>query len=188
MVHVDLHLVEALCCHGEPHKPVYPNHPAPARRERKGVQQAAWADVLRLGVLSDLTRANVRLHVARLPWPVHEPANQRRRLVPPGMAAQRSVVALVQNPAAKATTIRHAEPVCLPLPLAVEKAAANDEGTACRAGRSRGDRLALAVYRTTYRRRCPFEDGGEEGIRSDRLRPSGNEVRSEEVALREVGA
>jgi hypothetical protein len=103
MVHVDLHLVEARCCHGVPHKPVHPNHPAPARRERKGVQQASWADVLRLGVLTDLTRANVNLHVARLPWPVREPADQRRCLVPPEMAAQRIVVALVQNPAAKAT-------------------------------------------------------------------------------------
>ncbi len=84
------------------------------------MQQAAWADVLCLGVLTDLTRANVRLHVARLPWPVREPADQRRRLVPPEMAAQRSVVALVQNSAAKATTMLHAEPVRLPLPPAVE--------------------------------------------------------------------
>ncbi len=104
----------------EPHKPVHLNHPAPARRERKGEQQASWADVFRLGVLTDLTRVKVRLHVARLPWPVREQADQRRRLVPPEMAAQQSVVALMQNPAAKATTILHTEPVRLPLPPAVE--------------------------------------------------------------------
>ena len=61
MVHVDLHLVEARRSQGEPHQPVDTDHPPPARRQREGMQQAARADVFRLGALTDLTSANISL-------------------------------------------------------------------------------------------------------------------------------
>jgi hypothetical protein len=58
-VDVVLHRVETSRRRRQPCDPVRPDHPAPARWQRQGVEEPTWAAVLRLGPLASLARAHV---------------------------------------------------------------------------------------------------------------------------------
>ena len=80
--------------------------------------------------------------------------------VPP----QRGVVALLQDAGPKPPTVRHTQPVRLPLPSAVGLATANDEGAACRALRGRRHRGTTAVDGAAHGGCCALQDGAKEGV------------------------
>ena len=84
--------------------------------------------MLSLGALTDLAGADIGVHIPRLPWPIGQPADQRRSFVPPEVTSQRSVVALLQNLPAQPAPVGHAQPVRLPLAPAIEQPTADDEG------------------------------------------------------------
>ena len=178
-----LHLVESCRRRGQAEQPVDPNHAAPPRGQGKWVQQTAGAHMIRLGALADLARANIGGHIASLPRPEGEPADQRRRLVSSEVPTQRGVVALREDAPPQTTPVRHAEPVRLTLPPAVEQATANNEGAARRARCRGGDGAAAAVDRTTHRGSGTLEDGAKEWVRWHLLNPRGEEVRGEEMAF-----
>ena len=72
-----MHLVEARRCHGDAQQPVSQDYAAPARGKQEGMEQAARANVVCLGVLAPLTQPDVALGVdfARLPLQVGKPSD-----------------------------------------------------------------------------------------------------------------
>ena len=69
VVDIHLHLVKARRSHGEAQQSVDPDHTAPARGQREGMEQAARANVVGFGALADLAEPNVGVDVERLPRP-----------------------------------------------------------------------------------------------------------------------
>ena len=80
------------------------------------------------------------------------------------MPAQRGVVALLQDAGPQPPPVRHTQPVRFSLPSAVEQAATNDEGAACRALCGRRHRVTTAVHGAPHGGCRAFEDGAKEGV------------------------
>ena len=75
----DLHLVQARRRHGEDQQAVDPDHAAPARGKREGMEQAARTDGVRFTSLADLTRPNVGVE-SRV-WPGQQASRRTRAVV-----------------------------------------------------------------------------------------------------------
>ena len=77
------------------------------------MSQAAGAHVARRGALADLAGQHPGEDVARLPRPVGEPADERRRLVTARVSAEGRVVALRQYACPLTPPVGHAQAVRL---------------------------------------------------------------------------
>ena len=91
--------------------PVHPNHPAPPRGKWQGMEEAAWAAVLRFHPLARLARADILGDVKVLPHPEGKATNQRPRLGPSKVPPDRPIMALAQHLGPQAPARRDAQPV-----------------------------------------------------------------------------
>ena len=88
------------------------------------MEQAALADVVGLGALAHLAGLDKGHDVPRLARPVGEPADEHGGLLPAKVPAERRVVTFLEDSRPQAPPVRHAEPVRLGLPPAVEQTTA----------------------------------------------------------------
>ncbi len=81
----------------QPGDPVHPEHPAPPRWQRQGVEEPARAAVLGFGALARLARSHVLGDIDVLAHPKGEAKNQRPGPGSPQVPPERAVVTLAEH-------------------------------------------------------------------------------------------